>query len=138
MPGIIAPQPRSAERRKPEIIAPKDDAIHVVPRTLRIRRVPTGQAYSSTTGIRCYLLSHNKIGADADYRTGEKLAMHEPQKPPTDKELLDRLAAMSRGKKIVLIVFIIWAVQAIPKWTAAIVADGETSAAIMKFFITPR
>jgi hypothetical protein len=53
-------------------------------------------------------------------------------------EMLDRLQAMSRGKKIVLIVFIIWAVQAIPKWTAAIVADGETSAKIMKFFITPR
>lgn len=53
-------------------------------------------------------------------------------------ELLDRLNAMSRGKKIILVVFIIWAVQAIPKWTAAIVADGETSAAIMTFFITPR
>ncbi|MCB1784794.1 MAG: hypothetical protein H6953_15265 [Chromatiaceae bacterium] len=53
-------------------------------------------------------------------------------------ELLDRFNAMSRGRKIVLVVFIIWAVQAIPKWTAAIVADGETSAAIMKFFITPR
>jgi hypothetical protein len=64
--------------------------------------------------------------------------MQEPEKPQSDKELLDRLAAMSRGKKIVLIVFIIWAVQAIPKWTAAIVADGETSAKIMKFFITPR
>lgn len=53
-------------------------------------------------------------------------------------ELRERLQAMSRGRKIVLIVFIIWAVQAIPKWTAAIVADGETSARIMKFFITPR
>jgi hypothetical protein len=53
-------------------------------------------------------------------------------------ELLDRFQAMSRGKKIVLIVFLIWAAQAIPKWTAAIVADGETSAAIMTFFITPR
>jgi len=54
------------------------------------------------------------------------------------RELLDRLNAMSRGKKIVLIVFVIWAIQAIPKWTAAIVADGETSAAIMKVFIEPR
>ena len=45
---------------------------------------------------------------------------------------------MSRGRKIVLVVFIIWAIQAIPKWTAAILADGETSAAIMTFFITPR
>lgn len=53
-------------------------------------------------------------------------------------ELLERIHAMSRGKKIVLAVFVIWAIQAIPKWTAAIVADGETSAAIMTFFITPR
>jgi hypothetical protein len=83
-------------------------------------------------------VSHNKIGAYADFRCREGLAMQEPEKPQSDRELLDRLAAMSRGKKIVLIVFIIWAVQAIPKWTAAIVADGETSAAIMKFFITPR
>ena len=57
---------------------------------------------------------------------------------PSTPELLDRLNAMSRGRKIILVVFIIWAVQAIPKWTAAIVADGETSAAIMTFFITPR
>jgi len=53
-------------------------------------------------------------------------------------EILERIQAMSRGKKIVLAVFVIWAIQAIPKWTAAIVADGETSAAIMTFFITPR
>lgn len=53
-------------------------------------------------------------------------------------EILDRIQSMSRGKKIILVVFIIWAIQAIPKWTAAIVADGETSAQIMKFFITPR
>jgi len=59
-----------------------------------------------------------------------------PDKPTP--ELLERLQAMSRGRKIVLVVFIIWAVQAVPKWTAAIVADGETSAEIMKFFITPR
>lgn len=63
------------------------------------------------------------------------------QDAPPEKstpELLERLQAMSRGRKIVLVVFIIWAIQAVPKWTAAIVADGETSAAIMKFFITPR
>ena len=64
--------------------------------------------------------------------------MGDPHKPEPDQELSERFAAMSRGKKIVLIVFIIWAVQAIPKWTAAIVADGETSAAIMKVFVTPR
>ena len=47
-------------------------------------------------------------------------------------------SAISRGKKIVLVVFIIWIAQAIPKWTAAILADGETSADIVRFFITPR
>lgn len=45
---------------------------------------------------------------------------------------------LSRGKRIIFVVFVIWAVQAIPKWTAAIVGDGETAAAIMTFFITPR
>ena len=56
----------------------------------------------------------------------------------TRSEMMERINAMSRGKKIVLVVFIIWAIQAIPKWTAAIVGDGETSAAIMKIFVTPR
>lgn len=56
----------------------------------------------------------------------------------TRAELLERIQAMSRGRKIVLIVFIIWAIQAIPKWTVAIVGDGETSAAIMRIFVTPR
>ncbi len=57
--------------------------------------------------------------------------MVEPRKPLPSK-------AIARGKKIVLIVFIIWAAQAIPKWSAAILADGEESARIMKFFIDPR
>ena len=64
--------------------------------------------------------------------------MGDPRKPEPNRELSERFAAMSRGKKIVLVVFIIWAVQAVPKWTAAIVGDGETSAAIMKIFVTPR
>ena len=45
---------------------------------------------------------------------------------------------LSRGRRVIYIVFWIWAVQAIPKWTVAIVGDGETAAAIMTFFITPR
>jgi len=53
-------------------------------------------------------------------------------------EMLERLQALSRGKKIVLGVFVVWALQAVPKWTAAIVADGETSAAIMSYFVEPR
>ena len=51
---------------------------------------------------------------------------------------LRRYRGMSRGRRIIYIVFLIWAVQAIPKWTAAIVGDGETAAAIMTFFIPPR
>lgn len=56
-------------------------------------------------------------------------------KPP---DLLDRYRALSRGRKIIVIVFLVWAVQAVPKWSAAILADGETAAAIMAVFITPR
>lgn len=63
-----------------------------------------------------------------------------PQKPlpSDDPEWLERFAAMSRGRKLVLLIFVIWAIQAVPKWTAAIVGDGETSAAIMRLFIDPR
>jgi len=53
-------------------------------------------------------------------------------------ETVFNLSAISRGKKIVLIVFIIWLVQAVPKWSAAIMADDETSSDIISFFITPR
>ena len=45
---------------------------------------------------------------------------------------------LSKSKKVILIVMSIWAAQAIPKWTAAITADGELSAKIMKVFIEPR
>ena len=45
---------------------------------------------------------------------------------------------LSRGKKIIYIVFVIWAVQAIPKWTVAIVGDGEVASSIMIWFVTPR
>lgn len=64
--------------------------------------------------------------------------MKNPHDDDSSVEIADRIRAMSRGRKIVLVVFVIWAIQAVPKWTAAIVADGETSAAIMTFFITPR
>lgn len=63
--------------------------------------------------------------------------MRETRDIGTPAELLERIQAMSRGRKIVLAVFVIWAAQAIPKWTAAIMADGETSATIMRYFVTP-
>ncbi len=62
-------------------------------------------------------------------------------KPETDKQqagLNDRVKKLSTSKKIILVVFLIWLLQAIPKWTAAITADGELSARIMQLFVTPR
>lgn len=53
------------------------------------------------------------------------------------QEATSKQTALTRGKKLVLFIFIIWAAQAIPKWTAAIAGDDETSAKIMSYFITP-
>ena len=53
-------------------------------------------------------------------------------------QLHARYQKLSVGKKAILIVFLIWLAQALPKWTAAITADGELSAKIMKVFVTPR
>ena len=55
-----------------------------------------------------------------------------------NQAIAGHISSLSRGKKLVLMVFIIWAAQAIPKWTLAVTADGETSAKIIGFFITPR
>lgn len=62
-------------------------------------------------------------------------------KPKPDKqhtELYQRFKKLSTSKKVILIVFLIWLAQALPKWIVAITADGELSAKIMKLFITPR
>jgi len=56
---------------------------------------------------------------------------------PKSPGLYQRYKRLSTSKKVILIVFIIWFVQALPKWTAAITADGELSAKIMRVFITP-
>ena len=45
---------------------------------------------------------------------------------------------LSRSHRFILIVFLIWLAQALPKWTVAITADGELSATIMRVFVTPR
>ena len=52
--------------------------------------------------------------------------------------LIEGYRNLSRSKRVILIVFLIWLAQALPKWTAAITADGELSAKIMKVFVTPR
>ena len=60
-------------------------------------------------------------------------------KPKTEHQgLYLRYSRLSTSKKVILIVFIIWFIQALPKWTIAISADGETSAKIMRFFLTPK
>ena len=59
-----------------------------------------------------------------------------PEKQHTG--LYERYKRLSKGKKAILIVLLIWLAQALPKWTAAITADGELSAKIMKVFVTPR
>ena len=59
------------------------------------------------------------------------------ERKPKSAGLYQRYKRLSTSKKVILIVFIIWLVQALPKWTAAITADGELSAKIMRFFITP-
>lgn len=52
--------------------------------------------------------------------------------------LWDRYSRLSSSRKFLIAVFMIWLAQALPKWTAAITADGEMSARIMKTFIAPR
>lgn len=52
--------------------------------------------------------------------------------------LYQRYKRLPTSKKVILIVFIVWLIQALPKWTVVIMADGETSAKIMRYFVTPR
>lgn len=51
--------------------------------------------------------------------------------------LCSRYKALSLGQRVIVITLVIWAVQAVPKWTAAILADGETAARIMAVFVPP-
>jgi hypothetical protein len=64
--------------------------------------------------------------------------MEENKPKPESRGLYQRYKRLSTSKKVILIVFLIWLAQALPKWTAAITANGELSAKIMRFFITPR
>jgi len=45
---------------------------------------------------------------------------------------------LSPPKKVILISFLIWLVQAIPKWTFVIMGDGEATGDFLRLFITPR
>ena len=63
--------------------------------------------------------------------------MVESEQRPKVSGIRQRYKNLPTSKKVILIVFIIWFVQALPKWTAAITADGELSSKIMRVFITP-
>ena len=52
--------------------------------------------------------------------------------------LYQRYKTLSVGKRAIIIVFIAWFLQAAPKWSVIILADGELSSKIMRVFITPR
>lgn len=74
-----------------------------------------------------------------EHRFSYRLASMQEQEPHRHSPALRAwFAQLPRGKKIILVVFLIWFAQALPKWTAAITADGELSARIMKIFVTPR
>jgi len=63
--------------------------------------------------------------------------MIESERRPKLVGLYQRYKSLSTSKRVILIVFMIWFVQALPKWTAALTADGELSSKIMRVFITP-
>ena len=64
--------------------------------------------------------------------------MQESKPQSESPSLYQRYKRLPTSKKVILIVFIIWLIQALPKWTVVIIADGQTSAKIMRFFVTPR
>lgn len=63
--------------------------------------------------------------------------MDKPESNKSQTTLRARYKQLSTGKKVIIIVFLIWLIQAFPKWIVAVTADGELSAKIMKIFITP-
>ena len=49
-----------------------------------------------------------------------------------------RFMQLPLGKKIIASSFLIWLLQAIPKFGFVVMGDGEMAASIMKLLITPR
>ena len=45
---------------------------------------------------------------------------------------------LSLGKKVIITSFLLWLLQAIPKWGFVLLGDGEIAASIMRLLITPR
>jgi hypothetical protein len=45
---------------------------------------------------------------------------------------------LSFGKKVIVGSFLIWLLQAIPKWGFVLLGDGEMAASMMTLLITPR
>ena len=64
--------------------------------------------------------------------------MQTQSKVMTQDGLWGRYQRLRPSQRFLVAVFIIWFIQALPKWTFAITADGQMSAQIMKIFVTPR
>jgi len=45
---------------------------------------------------------------------------------------------LSLGKKVIAGSFLVWLIQAIPKWSFVFLGDGEMATSIMTLIITPR
>ena len=84
----------------------------------------------------------DRASPDAQQRVlkpkGMVLENKDPEPGRRNAGLYERYRKLPKSKRVILIVFLIWLAQALPKWTAAITADGELSAKIMKVFVTPR
>lgn len=53
------------------------------------------------------------------------------------KRLATHFFALSKVKRFLVTVFLVWFLQAVPKWSVAIFASDELSSRIMQMFITP-
>ncbi len=49
----------------------------------------------------------------------------------------DSYCRLPTSKKVILLLFLVWLVQALPKWGFALLADGERAALVMRMFIVP-
>ena len=64
--------------------------------------------------------------------------MQESKPQSESLSLYQRYKRLSPGKRAIIVIFLIWLIQAIPKWVVVIAGDDQTSAKIMRFFVTPR
>jgi hypothetical protein len=51
--------------------------------------------------------------------------------------IVNKFLGLSKAKRFLVAVFVVWFLQAVPKWAAVIFASDELSSQIMQMFITP-